>query len=259
MSLRVRVLVCLSIVSASCGRVGYENLARPSDAGDASEVLVDASDGSTSVDGTIDASLPPPRVFADICRFTSGVIVKNGAVEDEVLGPPLGMALARHCQNGATFIEKSQDDPTVLVPATGRPLIGPTQLGVLIGGEYYGRAVGYLDSVDSPVAVSQSGNNYTATNRATGQVIRTWDLTQLHNAHDFVIVQVIREPTSGSFLVHECGHFLNGTRAGAYYLDTVLGPGLATDTRTFYVVEWTDQNGDQLPNAGDTFALVASG
>lgn len=263
MLLRVSLVACVSIASSSCGRFGYRDFAAElADGGDGSihvgDASTDAGDGDVVLDVS-DGSLAPPRVFRDICRFTSGVIVKNGAAEDEVLGPPLGMAFARHCGNGATFVERSQDDPSVLDPATDRPVIGTTQLGVLIGGEYFGRAVTYLDRADTPVAVSQSGNAFTARNRATGNVIRTWDLTQITPSHDFAIIQVITEPISGTFLVHEFGHLGHGTRAGAYYLENVLGPGLAADTHTFYVVEWTDQNGDQRPDAGDAFVLVASG
>ena len=49
------------------------------------------------------------------------------------------------------------------------------------------------------------------------------------------------------------------TLAGAHYFSTVLAPGLPLETRTYFVLEWTDMNGDMLPNAADTYTLLTSG
>ena len=59
-------------------------------------------------------------------------------------------------------------------------------------------------------------------------------------------------------VVSVAGEQAIGTRAGAYYLTTVLAPALPDD-RTWFVLEWDDGDGDLAPSAGDTFTIVGAG
>ena len=52
-------------------------------------------------------------------------------------------------------------------------------------------------------------------------------------------------------------HF-SGTQAGAWYFAQKMVPARATLDKSWYVYEWTDQDGNQMPGDADTFKLVAT-
>jgi hypothetical protein len=72
-----------------------------------------------------------------------------------------------------------------------------------------------------------------------------------HDSHDFFIIQFSRDPDSGSLVLNAQGFWLSGTVAAAHLLTNQILPNVATYTEGWYAYEWTDANGDKLPDVGE--------
>ncbi len=83
--------------------------------------------------------------------------------------------------------------------------------------------------------------------------------TNLTVHHDYFYVQLTVEPASGTLCFMGVGMLEYGTGAAGYFVPSVMIPGRAGYTDSWYVYEWTDTNGDAIANSGDTFTLVKSG
>ena len=128
------------------------------------------------------------------------------------------------------------------------------------GGFVTQKAMVYLDQNDSPIYASNTAknNHYTAFTRAGSQIfsIKTDSFT---TSYDIGIIAVTYEPISQTFVIDVYGFNSSGTRAGLFYFANTLGPSLKSNSNHYYVVEWTDQDGDQTASAGDRYVLLASG
>jgi hypothetical protein len=102
------------------------------------------------------------------------------------------------------------------------------------------------------------GNNYDLRKTATGEVVAHTLYDAPHDSSDVFVIQFIREPSSGSLILNAQGLWQPGTTAAAYYFVNVMLPTLATETKSWYVVQWTDANADMLPNLNE-FSLILSG
>jgi len=77
--------------------------------------------------------------------------------------------------------------------------------------------------------------------------------------HDFLVIQTVRDPTTGTLLLEAYGFDQAGTTAAAWYFANVMMPSLSSTTQAWYVYEWSDAGGDHLPNNASEFVLVQSG
>jgi hypothetical protein len=84
-------------------------------------------------------------------------------------------------------------------------------------------------------------------------------LHQSTASHDMIVIQVGRERTTGTLALLLYGFHPNGTLAAAWHFAHVMAPDLASYTDAYYVYDWTDANGDQVPNEGDTWKLLGVG
>jgi len=73
--------------------------------------------------------------------------------------------------------------------------------------------------------------------------------------HDLLLLEVVRDPASGTLVFIVAGFNESGTGAGAWYFQNVMMPSLSTFTKSWYAYEWTDGGGNQLPDSSDTFTL----
>ena len=64
---------------------------------------------------------------------------------------------------------------------------------------------------------------------------------------------------TNSTVIATHGYVFQGTLAGAYYFANHIAPNLVEESRSYFVIEWTDGNGDTTPNTGDTFTLLHNG
>jgi hypothetical protein len=197
-------------------------------------------------------------VFANVCGNANATVIKDQFEADNNAALAIGMALTMSCMPSTIVVARDQGDMGVL-SAGGRPLAGAGTTYLIGGGNFGQRAVDYLDKTDmTPVFLTGDGEKIQLHNRGTGEVVLSAPPSTLNDGHDYFYVQMFVEPLSGTLCVNAIGMFAPGTVAGGFWLSTEIIPKRTTYTDTWYAFEWTD-NGDKIPNAADTFRLVAHG
>jgi hypothetical protein len=197
-------------------------------------------------------------VFANVCDNPSATVVKDPFDIDNTAALAIGGALAGSCVPPTSVSPRDQNDGDVLDPA-GRPL-GGGSISYLTGGGAFGQhLVAYLEKA-ALSAIYFTGDGMTAQfhNRRTGEIVVTTPYSALGESHDYFFVQMTVEPMSGTLCVSAAGMFAPGTVAAGFWVPTEMVPKRATYSDSWYVYEWTD-SGDKIPNAADTFRLVAHG
>lgn len=197
-------------------------------------------------------------VFSSICDNPSAVVIKDPFDLDNMAAARIGAALMAACMPAPAVVEKDQGAPDVLDPE-GRPLAGGSTSYLTGGGAFGQRLIEYLDKAAlTPLWITGDGTNITFRNRMTGQDVVTAPRTTLNDGHDYFLVEVVVEPESGTLVIAVMGLLAPGTAAAGFWVSTEMVPKYTTLTDAWYVFEWTD-SGDQIPNAADTFRLIAQG
>jgi hypothetical protein len=223
----------------------------PSDAGAAGSPM----DASNGIDAG-DSSTTTPAALGNVCSFTNVVIIEGTEPADTAVSQQVVVALMQACGSAVANRSVSQDDPGVLA-TDGRPLTGSSELIVATGGPGVQRVVAYLEQNDSPV-YTQRGGQYRGFDRAAGTEVFGVAANTLTTSHDIAIVEVAYEPTGHTFSLLIYGYNGIGTQAGAFYFSQSIAPNLPRDTSRYYIIEWTDMDGDRLATAADEYRLLAS-
>jgi len=202
-------------------------------------------------------------VFTNVCANAAVTAVADPYPADIEAGVALAMALASCSDAGVDVALVPQTQPGVLVPmgdAGARPNTGGGDT-LVAGGSWWGqRSVAYMDNSGlTPVYLTNDGTTSHIYERATGLALVTTPDNALTAQHDFFFLELAVEPISGTLCFFGEGILAPGTVAAGYYGASVIVPGHAQYAASYYVYEWTDTNGDGVPDQGDTFALVAQG
>jgi hypothetical protein len=197
-------------------------------------------------------------VFANVCENANATVVKDPYDPDNAAGKLVGAALAASCAPPTVVVEKDQGAAGVL-DFSNRPLGGVGMTYVTGGGSFGQKTIDYMDKAAlTPIYLSGDGTNVEFKVRRTGTTLVTAPITTLTDSHDYFFVELAVEPVSGTLCFSVQGMFGGGTAAGAFWASTEVVPKRATYTDAWYAYEWTD-SGDKLPDATDTFRLIAKG
>ena len=201
-----------------------------------------------------------PAVVSNVCQQPVVRVVLDGQAIDDEAGKSIGAALAGACGSAVTLVIGATSDAGVFDVITGEPL-RTGELLVMGGGAYTQKPVAWLeDHSFIPVVDTSTASELRYTQR-DGGVVCTFPLTTISLTHDVFVVELATAP-SGSVVLSAAGYFGPGTTAAAWYVVKRMAPSLASQTKGWYVVEWTDNlNGGTvgLPDELDTWALLASG
>ena len=197
-------------------------------------------------------------VFANVCDNPNATVVKDPYDPDNAAGHTLGATLAATCVPPTTVAEVDQDAGGVL-EFSGRPLAGGGTTYVTGGGSFGQHVIDYMDKAAlTPIYLTGDGVTLLFHDRRTGAIVATVPYTDVNDGHDFFFAELAVEPVSGTLCFSAQGMFGGGTAAAAYWIASEMIPKRATYTDAWYAYEWTD-DGDKLPNATDTFRLIAHG
>lgn len=200
------------------------------------------------------ASTCSSSALSTLCEASSAVAVLDGPDDAWSLG--LAEAFTA-CAPPVPTSAVEQSDAGFINPTTGYP--SPTGATLCVaGGSYYQRVIGWLEQAGLTVVVDVSTGAEYRYLRRDGGVIATGPSTTLSEFHDLGIIQVVHTP-EGVRVVNAAGFFAAGTAAAVWYFSNVLFPTITSRSDAWYVVEWTDTDGDALPGAADDWALVAQG
>lgn len=248
-----RLASAVFLLCAACGRIGFEAV-ESGDLGPSDQAGLD--EGTDASDVGTDASTTG---FASGCEFDSITVILDGDAMDAAAGATMAAAIGSGCSTSPTITMVNQTEPGLLDPTTFAPLFGGTSLGVLGGDAIVQNVMGYLMTASAPIRVDISGGRYRVFLTSGGAALVDAAIPDITSSHDYAVIQIIRDAPSNSTVIATHGYVFQGTLAGAHYFSTEIAPDLPTEERTYFVLEWTDMNGDQTPNAGDTFTLLFSG
>jgi len=198
--------------------------------------------------------------LAHVCSLPRVAVVLDGQEGNETPSRAMAAAMAAQCKPAPTVREVSQTVPDALNPASGRPISGAHELLVAGGSSFYARLLGYVDDNGiSPVRdVFVSDTRLLEfTNAKTGEILVSRGLDEPNDSHDFFVIQLMRDPITGSIVLNAEGFWESGTVAAAYFFQHGMLTNLSAFDKAWYIYDWTDKNGDKLPN-DDEMTLVKS-
>jgi hypothetical protein len=141
----------------------------------------------------------------------------------------------------ATTQEVTLAAGTAANPQTGQPVLRGNLL-VAFGGPFFQKTVGYAEAQRStPVYLNRTTAGVMQFVLAsTSQVIAELPESQIGATHDLVVIELSRDPSTGTPMLFGYGIDASGTGAAAWYFTNVMAPSLATFDKSWYVFEWTD-------------------
>lgn len=200
-----------------------------------------------------------PALFQNLCLVNRPYRIDDTEAADVASGAIIAEAVESACPQMEQMVERAQDDPSVVDISNGRPITGVNSLAILAGGSFFHQSVRYLEAAADLPVISETTANTERLHRRNGGTIVDIPKAAVTPGHDFFVIQVADEAISGTLVLTAYGMFTPGTRAAAYWLANEILPNLDTITDQYFIYEWTDGNGDEIPNAGDAFDLVYSG
>jgi hypothetical protein len=198
-------------------------------------------------------------VVNNVCKNAAGAVVLDSYALDEDAGAAVGVALGSACSSTTTLTTIQQGATGSMDPQSGRPMLGPGNTYVAAGGGFGQKAVAYMNGArNAPVYTIDDSQSISFVRTSdNGTIIKT-ALASLTAHHDFFLIYAAAEPTSGTLVFAVYGLYGPGTTAGAFYFKTNMAGSLSSESKQYYVFEWTDTNNDGIPNAQDTFKSIES-
>ncbi len=200
--------------------------------------------------------------LAGICAIAKVALVLDGQDGNATPGRAIATALHASCSPAPAVREISQDVADAVNATNGRPVAGGDELLLAPGGAFFARLTNYVSTTPvAPVYAAGSADGLSTEYRkqGTNALIATQLNDGPHDASDYLLIQMMREPTSGSVILNPQGFWQSGTTAAAYYVVNVMLPTLSTWTKSWYVYKWTDGNANNTPDNANEFTLVDSG
>jgi hypothetical protein len=192
----------------------------------------------------------------NLCSNGSATIVQDSITTDQDAGATLQAGLAAACPQAqiGTILQGANGS---MDAQNGRPTLGPGNTYVASGGGFGQKAVWYMNGAkNAPVyAIDDSVQIAFVRTSDNGTILKT-PLSALTAHHDYFLIYVAPEPVSGTLVFAVYGLYGSGTLAGAYYFKTTMAPSIASQSKQYYVFEWTDTNNDGIPGSGDTFKQI---
>jgi hypothetical protein len=197
--------------------------------------------------------------LSSICQIAKVVVVLDGQTGDDPVGRAVAQMLVAQCPAPPAVREVAQTAADALNPSNGRPVAGGDELIVLAGGSAVQSAAGYLTAQKvAPLTNASAAGKYQLIDTSNDLLITSELTSDANDSHDLFAVQFMREASSGSLILNTYGFTPFGTAAASVYLDKALLPNLSTSTKSWYVGEWSDADGDKTPELNE-LTLIASG
>lgn len=198
-----------------------------------------------------------------LCAVSKIVVIldtnKNSSDGNRVPGRAMGAALAEQCPTKPELVEAEQDSVEALNLTTGRPVSNSAELLVVAGGPFYQNLEGYLEEQRiAPIywKVAEGAAEFRLSKN--DELVASMPIAGDHESRDIFIIQLLRDPDSGSLILNAQGFWLSGTLAAAHFLTNDVLPQLSQHDKAWYAYEWTDLDGDKSPAIGE-LTLLDSG
>jgi hypothetical protein len=208
--------------------------------------------------------------FANICANTKTTKLLNGLAPDDEANDVIQRGITSTCSPAPTAASAMQTLPGFINPSTGQPVAGAGNLLTITGGYVVQKLVKYLDSIAAtPIHLVAGADQWEYRGRGPREagvdaedsndpLVASIPYDQATSSHDLFLLELIRDPTSGTLVFIVFGQEAESTAAGAWFFANELLPNRANYGKSWYVYEWTG-TGDAGPSSSDTFHVVASG
>jgi hypothetical protein len=197
--------------------------------------------------------------FANLCNTALLTAVDDGIPADTQAAEALTAALLSVCLTAPAVRTVSQAATDILNTTSGQPVIGGGETLLVAGGAYYQSVMRYLENARVTTLYTRlEDNNLELVRASDDTVVAAIPGNTVDGTRDVIVVQIVRDPSSGTFVLSTFGFTGTGTRAAVYYFSNVMLPGsLSNYPLDHYVFEWID-DGNGTPDAADTFTPVST-
>ncbi len=229
-----------------------------------------------------DGSQCQDKTFPNFCSNLNVVAIRDGIPNDNAATTVLASTLTQYCSATTAVTFANDDDPAVVEQQlpdggpSGRLLLGGAYSVVTAGGPFPNLPVRWLERSTrvTPVyfANNLQGSEFYFKRRlpADAGVADPTLVTRLQSEctavdgglggdrRDVFLVELAIDPSSGTLALIAYGLCSpgTGTLAGSWFWANVMLPNRAAYPGSWYIVEWTDTDGDFAPSAGDTFTVL---
>lgn len=210
--------------------------------------------GAANFCATVPSVACTAAVLKNLCQNTHVTSVLDGAAADDAASAVVRTALISGCTPTPISGVVEQASTNVIHNITGKPRVGPGELLVAVGGDAYSRLVGYLNTERSAPIYNV---DYDFRRSLDQSLVKTG--SGLSADHDFLVIQAVRDPSTGTLILVAYGLDAAGTTAAGWYFANVMLPSLTSYTNAWYVYEWMDTVDDNMPTNATEFQLIQSG
>ena len=202
-------------------------------------------------------------VYPNFCANKNVYVIYDGITNDNNAADLMASTITTNCPPDVIVHTGNQTDATLVDQTTGAPLGGGGVTYVLGGGPFPSKPLKWLETTqvtriyfDAP-----DGVNYYWRERPTATQVAMMPAANCSAHADQFISELVTDPMSGtlSLIGYGACSGSRGTDAAAYYYANVMLPNRADYPDSWYVFGWADTNMDSIPNAGDTFTVLAHG
>jgi len=208
--------------------------------------------------------------IAHLCDQAKTTALLDGLASDDAANTVVQNAILANCAPPPTAASAPKGSGGPTNATTGQPVVGGNHLLTVAGGAFVQPTVAYLDAKSaSPVylVVTQTAWEYhlrgggadAGTEGGTSDSLLTsLAFTAGSPSHDIFLIELVRDPASGTLTLVMFGQQAETTAAAAWYFANVMMVNLGSYDKAWYVYEWTGTP-DAGPSVSDGFVLKASG
>jgi hypothetical protein len=196
---------------------------------------------------------------AAACSIAKVTVVLDNSTGNQAPARAIAQGLSTGCSPAPVIREVSQDVADAVNTSTGHPVAGGDELLIAAGGSFFSHLTSYVSTEPvAPIYGILNGANLEYRKRSTNAVVVSNAYAGSHDTSDAFVVQFMRDPSSGTLILNAQGFWQAGTTAAAFYFVHGMLPSLSTQTKSWYVYQWTDANADLLPDLNE-ITLIDSG
>ena len=177
--------------------------------------------------------------LSNVCANSKTTKLLNGQAADDASNAVIQNGLTSVCSPAPIASSASQEMPGIINPSTGQSVIGPGNLITATGGYIVEKLVKFLDSVGAtPIQLVQGDIQWEYHTRietgggadasVLGPVVASIPYTQITDSHDLFLLEMARNPSTGTLVLIAFGQTYQGTAAAALYFASTVLPNRAT-------------------------------
>jgi hypothetical protein len=208
--------------------------------------------------------------IANVCDNATTTMVLDSYPTDTAANAVIQASLVANCTPPPTTGSSQQASGGPINPQTGQPVAGGGDLITIAGGYYVHKLVNYLDQQGvTPVYLAQGVNDFWRYYKRGGgadagsdggapdSLVAEMAWTDSTASHDLILIELVRDPASGTLVLIAFGQHAESTAAAASYVANQMLPiaNRSSYDKSWYVYEWNAAS-DSGP---ETFTLKASG